>query len=97
MLLHTLIKERLTALDDFSNYTFTGKNKKTEKSEVEREAGKIKSDLIEKLFKMFPVQQLVDSDFHLYLFKFIKEDQNIATRKKMSKVLGESVIVALIK
>jgi hypothetical protein len=46
---------------------------------------------------MFPVQQLVDSDFHLYLFKFIKEDQNIATRKKMSKVLGESVIVALIK
>jgi len=34
VLLHTLIKERLLALEDFSSYNFTGKNKKTELSEV---------------------------------------------------------------
>jgi hypothetical protein len=46
---------------------------------------------------MFPVHRLVDSEFHTYLFKFIKEDQNVNLRKQMSKVLGRCVVAALIK
>jgi hypothetical protein len=39
-----------------------------------REGSKIKVKLLENLFKMFPVNRLVDSDFHTYLFTFIKKD-----------------------
>jgi len=53
--------------------------------------------IMETMFGVFPPQKLFEADYHLNLFTFIKEEQNIMNRKRAAKVLGSQVIVPLIK
>lgn len=53
--------------------------------------------MLANLFKTFPPADLLDADFHKYLYEAIKEEQYIASRVKMAEVLGEYVIAPLIK
>ena len=46
---------------------------------------------------MFPANELVDSEFHQYLFTSIKTEAIIAVRKRMAYVLGNKVVARLIK
>ena len=46
---------------------------------------------------MFQPSDLVDADFHQYLYTAVKLDQMISTRKRMANVLGNKVIGRLIK
>ena len=46
---------------------------------------------------MFPANELVDSDFHQYLFTSIKTEPQVAVRKRMAYTLGNKVVGRLIK
>ena len=46
---------------------------------------------------MFPPNELVDSEFHQYLFTAVKNEQNIEVRRRMACVLGNKVVARLIK
>jgi hypothetical protein len=58
---------------------------------------KIQVQLLEKLFTLFDVGKLADSNFHSYLCNIIKTETRIHFRKRMAKVLGGRVIANLIK
>lgn len=38
-----------------------------------KESGKLQVKLLERLFEMFPVAQLVENQFEQYLYKYVKE------------------------
>jgi hypothetical protein len=44
-------------------------------SEKSKKSTAIRVELLKKVFDIFPITTLVDSEFHLYLQKAIKEDQ----------------------
>ena len=46
---------------------------------------------------MFQPSELVDADFHQYLYTAIKLDQIVSIRQRMARVLGSKVIGRLIK
>ena len=66
-------------------------------SEKGQKSRKMRVELLEKLFTLFPPGDLVDVDFHKYLYEVIKTDQVIASRVKISHTLGAKVIAPLIK
>ena len=53
--------------------------------------------MIENLFKNFPASELVDTNFHKYIYEAIKGESYVAHRVKMAEILGAYVIAPLIK
>lgn len=53
--------------------------------------------LLEQVYEIFPLQQLADSEFHLYLEEIIVKEQAILLRKKACKLYGKKVVAPFIK
>lgn len=53
--------------------------------------------LIQRLFELFPTAQLVDNEFHHFLYEAIKSEQVVAHRIACAKTCGKFVIARLIK
>ena len=55
---------------------------------IEQEKGqksrKMRIELIENLFKNFPASELVDTNFHKYIYEAIKGESYVAHRVKMA-------------
>ena len=66
-------------------------------SEKGTKTRELRANILEQLFEMFPPNDLVDSDFHQYLFTAIKTEQTVGIRKRMAYVLGNKVVARLIK
>ena len=53
--------------------------------------------MLEKLFEMFQPIQLMDINFHDYLFDIIKNEQAIQYKIRAAKVIGSKIVAPLIK
>jgi hypothetical protein len=53
--------------------------------------------MLEKLFGMFKPIQLMDIDFHIYLFDIIKNERAIQYKIRAAEVLGSKIVAPLIK
>lgn len=53
--------------------------------------------MLEQLFEMFTPLQLVDSNYHEYLFDVVKNERAICYKLRAAKVIGSKIIVPLIK
>ena len=54
-------------------------------------------EMIEKLFHYFGAKDLVDANFHKYLYEAIKGESFIAYRVRMATLLGSKVVAPLIR
>ena len=54
-------------------------------------------NLLEQVYDIFPLQQLADSEFHIYLEEIITKEQAIQLRKKACKLYGKKVVAPFIK
>lgn len=53
--------------------------------------------MLEQLFQMFSAQQLMEANFHEYLFDIIKDERAINYKIRAAKVVGSKIIAPLIK
>ena len=67
MLLHTLIRERLESEGSESN----GEATASEKAKASQKSESMRVELLSSLFDKFDVTQLVDNEFHKYLYTSI--------------------------
>ena len=66
-------------------------------NDKERKTRDVRVKLIQRLFELFPTAQLVDNEFHHFLYEAIKSEQVVAHRIACAKTCGKFVIARLIK